>query len=184
MQFSNPFDNLQGQFYILRNEQQQYSLWPHHCALPQGWSVECPPQSLEACNARLAANWSTLTPPTMRPEEPIMTTRLPLVAAQPGIWMAERLSTLPGAWSVAHYVELRGDIDPVLLGRAIITGLSQADTLSMRFVKIAAKPGSGLMNAAFCRTGLSGSARGERPARRRAGEDAGRPRAESAGGRR
>ncbi|MCS6067162.1 hypothetical protein LNO81_06985 [Klebsiella variicola subsp. variicola] len=22
--------------------------------------------------------------------------------------MAERLSTLPGAWSVAHYVELRG----------------------------------------------------------------------------
>ena len=62
-----------------------------------------------------------------------MTTRLPLVAAQPGIWMAERLSTLPGAWSVAHYVELRGDIDPVLLGRAIITGLSQADTLSMRF---------------------------------------------------
>ena len=24
-----------------------------------------------------------------------MTTRLPLVAAQPGIWMAERLSTLP-----------------------------------------------------------------------------------------
>ncbi|WP_437440674.1 hypothetical protein, partial [Raoultella terrigena] len=31
-----------------------------------------------------------------------MTTRLPLVAAQPGIWMAERLSTLPGAWSVAH----------------------------------------------------------------------------------
>lgn len=34
MQFSNPFDNPQGQFYILRNEQQQYSLWPHHCALP------------------------------------------------------------------------------------------------------------------------------------------------------
>ena len=28
MQFSNPFDNPQGQFYILRNDQQQYSLWP------------------------------------------------------------------------------------------------------------------------------------------------------------
>ncbi|MGF1104859.1 MbtH family NRPS accessory protein, partial [Klebsiella pneumoniae] len=26
MQFSNPFDNPQGQFYILRNDQQQYSL--------------------------------------------------------------------------------------------------------------------------------------------------------------
>lgn len=62
-----------------------------------------------------------------------MSTRLPLVAAQPGIWMAERLSTLPGAWSVAHYVELRGNLDPALLSKAIVAGLKQADTLSMRF---------------------------------------------------
>ncbi|HBQ5922028.1 TPA: enterobactin non-ribosomal peptide synthetase EntF [Klebsiella pneumoniae subsp. pneumoniae] len=62
-----------------------------------------------------------------------MTTRLPLVAAQPGIWMAERLSTLPGAWSVAHYVELRGALDLTLLGKAIVAGLQQADTLSLRF---------------------------------------------------
>lgn len=62
-----------------------------------------------------------------------MTTRLPLVAAQPGIWMAERLSTLPGARSVAHYVELRGALDPTLLGKAIVAGLQQADTLSLRF---------------------------------------------------
>ncbi|MCL7693666.1 enterobactin non-ribosomal peptide synthetase EntF, partial [Klebsiella pneumoniae] len=55
------------------------------------------------------------------------------VAAQPGIWMAERLSTLPGAWSVAHYVELRGALDPTLLGKAIVAGLQQADTLSLRF---------------------------------------------------
>lgn len=62
-----------------------------------------------------------------------MTTRLPLVAAQPGIWMAERLSTLPGAWSVAHYVELRSALDTALLGKAIVAGLQQADTLSLRF---------------------------------------------------
>ncbi|HFT4506672.1 TPA: enterobactin non-ribosomal peptide synthetase EntF [Klebsiella pneumoniae] len=62
-----------------------------------------------------------------------MTTRLPLVAAQPGIWMAERLSTLPGAWSVAHYVELRGALDPTLLGKSIVAGLQQADILSLRF---------------------------------------------------
>lgn len=62
-----------------------------------------------------------------------MTTRLPLVAAQPGIWMSEQLSTQPGMWSVAHYVELRGTLDPQLLRRAIVCGLAQADTLSMRF---------------------------------------------------
>ena len=62
-----------------------------------------------------------------------MSPRLPLIAAQPGIWMAEALSTLPNAWSVAHYVELNGKIDGNLLARAIVMGLSQADTLRMRF---------------------------------------------------
>ncbi|WP_312691017.1 enterobactin non-ribosomal peptide synthetase EntF [Kosakonia sp.] len=64
-----------------------------------------------------------------------MKTRLPLVAAQPGIWMAEQLSSLPNAWSVAHYVELQGDIDAGLLAQAIVSGMEQADTLRTRFVE-------------------------------------------------
>ena len=51
-----------GRRLYWRNDQQQYSLWPAHCDLPAGWTVVCPPQSAEACNAWLAANWSTLTP--------------------------------------------------------------------------------------------------------------------------
>ncbi|CAM8055812.1 enterobactin non-ribosomal peptide synthetase EntF [Citrobacter freundii] len=62
-----------------------------------------------------------------------MTQRLPLVAAQPGIWMAEKLSTLPSAWSVAHYVELTGELDALLLAKAVVAGLKQADTLRMQF---------------------------------------------------
>lgn len=62
-----------------------------------------------------------------------MTTRFPLVAAQPGIWMAETLSALPNAWSVAHYVALHGTLDVDLLSRAIVSGLQQADTLRLRF---------------------------------------------------
>ncbi|SQC38295.1 enterobactin synthase subunit F [Klebsiella pneumoniae] len=34
---------------------------------------------------------------------------------------------------MAHYVELRGALDPTLLGKAIVAGLQQADTLSLRF---------------------------------------------------
>ncbi|WP_061709486.1 enterobactin non-ribosomal peptide synthetase EntF [Pseudenterobacter timonensis] len=59
--------------------------------------------------------------------------RYPLVAAQPGIWMAEQLSSLPNAWSVAHYVELKGDIDAPLLAKAVVAGMMQADTLRTRF---------------------------------------------------
>ncbi|HFZ8993781.1 TPA: enterobactin non-ribosomal peptide synthetase EntF [Citrobacter freundii] len=64
-----------------------------------------------------------------------MSVRLPLVAAQPGIWMAEQLSAGPSAWSVAHYVELTGTLNAPLLAKAILAGMQQADTLRMRFTQ-------------------------------------------------
>ncbi|MFL4213282.1 MbtH family protein [Enterobacter mori] len=62
MEFSNPFDNSQGQFAILQNDQGQYSLWPQQCDLPAGWRVVCEPQSQEACQQWLAGHWQTLIP--------------------------------------------------------------------------------------------------------------------------
>lgn len=61
---------------------------------------------------------------------------LPLVAAQPGIWMADQLSPQPDAWSVAHYVELNGEVNETLLGEAIVAGMAEADTLRMRFAEV------------------------------------------------
>jgi uncharacterized protein YbdZ (MbtH family) len=132
MEFSNPFDNPQGQFAILQNDQGQYSLWPQQCELPAGWRVVCEAQSQEACQQWLAERWRRLSRLILRGER---MNRLPLVAAQPGIWMAEQLSTLPNAWSVAHYTELKGDIDAPLLAKAIAEGMMQADTLRMRFAE-------------------------------------------------
>ncbi|ABV13685.1 TPA: MbtH family protein [Citrobacter koseri] len=62
MEFSNPFDNPQGQFYILQNPQRQFSLWPQLCSLPAGWQVVCEPQSQALCQQWLDAHWTTLTP--------------------------------------------------------------------------------------------------------------------------
>lgn len=62
MQVSNPFDDAQGQFFILQNAGSAFSLWPQHCALPAGWRPVCEPQSLEACSAWLAQRWTTLKP--------------------------------------------------------------------------------------------------------------------------
>ncbi len=89
MEFSNPFDNPQGQFAILRNDQGQYSLWPQQCQLPAGWRVVCEaqsPGSLSAVARRPLANPATVV---FCGRESM--NRLPLVAAQPGIWMAEQL---------------------------------------------------------------------------------------------
>ena len=49
MAFSNPFDDPQGAFYILRNAQGQFSLWPQQCVLPAGWDIVCQPQSQASC---------------------------------------------------------------------------------------------------------------------------------------
>ena len=62
MAFSNPFDDPQGAFYILRNGQGQFSLWPQQCALPAGWDIVCQPQSQASCQQWLEAHWRTLTP--------------------------------------------------------------------------------------------------------------------------
>ncbi|AIR02406.1 MbtH family NRPS accessory protein [Pluralibacter gergoviae] len=62
MQVSNPFDDAQGQFYILQNARSAFSLWPQQCPLPAGWHPVCQPQPLEDCNTWLAQRWTTLMP--------------------------------------------------------------------------------------------------------------------------
>lgn len=39
MAFSNPFDDPQGAFYILRNAQGQFSLWPQQCTYRQAGTL-------------------------------------------------------------------------------------------------------------------------------------------------
>lgn len=37
---SNPFDDEDGQFYVLVNDEDQYSLWPAFREVQAGWTVE------------------------------------------------------------------------------------------------------------------------------------------------
>ncbi len=60
---------------------------------------------------------------------------LPLVGPQPGIWLADQISSLGNAYAVAHYVALEGAIDVALLFRAVRLGLAEADTIHARFAE-------------------------------------------------
>ncbi|EMH4162901.1 amino acid adenylation domain-containing protein [Pluralibacter gergoviae] len=60
-------------------------------------------------------------------------TAFPLVAAQPGIWMAEQLAGQGGIFTVAHYVEFHCEPDPILFDRAIRLGLADADMVHATF---------------------------------------------------
>ncbi|WP_029115223.1 MbtH family protein [Mycobacterium sp. URHB0044] len=36
---NNPFDDQDGRFLVLVNDEEQYSLWPTFAAVPAGWAV-------------------------------------------------------------------------------------------------------------------------------------------------
>ncbi|WON75750.1 enterobactin synthase subunit F [Serratia sp. UGAL515B_01] len=58
---------------------------------------------------------------------------LPLVAAQPGIWVADQISPYGNAYAVAHFIEFNGKIDQEIMLRAITLGLAEVDTLRLHF---------------------------------------------------
>ena len=69
------------------------------------------------------------------PTEQPVAVELPLVAAQPGIWVADQISPYGNAYAVAHYVELNGPLNKTLLLQAITQGLAEVDTLRLRFAE-------------------------------------------------
>ncbi|KAF0210202.1 MAG: dhbF [Methylocystaceae bacterium] len=75
-----------------------------------------------------------LLAPPLRPSLP-SELELPLIAAQPGIWMGDQVSPTRNAFIVAQYVELNGDVDLESLRLAIRIGLSEADTVHARFIE-------------------------------------------------
>ena len=63
----------------------------------------------------------------------VKTRQLPLVAAQPGIWVADQLSPFNNAFAVAHAITLPGTLNLELMQQAIQQGLAEADTVNFRF---------------------------------------------------
>ncbi|MDA5544064.1 MbtH family protein [Yersinia rochesterensis] len=62
---TNPFDNEDLPFFVLINEQQQYSLWPQITAIPAGWEIVHGPQSRSDCVKYLEVNWTDMRPASL-----------------------------------------------------------------------------------------------------------------------
>jgi MbtH protein len=59
---SNPFDDEDGVFLVLRNEEDQYSLWPQRIDVPGGWQTVFGPDSREACLRYIDDTWTDMRP--------------------------------------------------------------------------------------------------------------------------
>jgi MbtH protein len=53
-------------FIVLRNDEEQYSLWPAHKSVPAGWRAVTPPRSKADCLAYVDEVWVDMRPLSLR----------------------------------------------------------------------------------------------------------------------
>jgi MbtH protein len=62
---TNPFEDENGVFHVLVNDQGQHSLWPSFVAVPQGWKVVHESGTREACLDYINKNWTDMRPKSL-----------------------------------------------------------------------------------------------------------------------
>jgi uncharacterized protein YbdZ (MbtH family) len=63
---TNPFDDDDGAFYVLINDEDQHSLWPAFAGIPAGWRVAYGEANRPACLDYVDANWADMRPKSLR----------------------------------------------------------------------------------------------------------------------
>jgi MbtH protein len=63
---TNPFDDQDGTFLVVVNDEGQYSLWPAFAAVPDGWTVSLGESSREAALAHVKEHWTDMRPRSLR----------------------------------------------------------------------------------------------------------------------
>jgi MbtH protein len=61
----NPFDDPDGEFMVLVNDEGQHSLWPSFADVPGGWHVAHDKDTREACVAHIEQNWTDMRPTSL-----------------------------------------------------------------------------------------------------------------------
>lgn len=63
---TNPFENENGTYKVLINEEGQHSLWPAFLNIPEGWSVIYGEESRKNCLEYINVNWIELQPKSLK----------------------------------------------------------------------------------------------------------------------
>lgn len=62
----NPFDDPDGVYQVLVNDDRQHSLWPRDVGVPAGWSPVFGPDTRDACVGYVEDHWADLRPAPAR----------------------------------------------------------------------------------------------------------------------
>ncbi len=61
----NPFDDENGSFFVLVNDEGQHSLWPTFADVPAGWKVVFGEADRQACIDYIEKNWTDMRPKSL-----------------------------------------------------------------------------------------------------------------------
>jgi len=61
----NPFDDENGIFFVLVNDEGQHSLWPSFADVPAGWKVVFGEETRQACLDYVETNWTDMRPKSL-----------------------------------------------------------------------------------------------------------------------
>lgn len=70
---TNPFDDADGTFLVLVNDEGQHSLWPAFIDTPDGWRTTFGPDTRKTCLDHIETHWTDMRPSSLR--ETMDTTR-------------------------------------------------------------------------------------------------------------
>ena len=62
---TNPFEDENGVFHVLVNDEGQHSLWPKFVPVPQGWKIVLESESRAACLDYITKNWTDIRPKSL-----------------------------------------------------------------------------------------------------------------------
>jgi MbtH protein len=62
---TNPFDDENGTFFVLVNDEGQHSLWPSFADVPEGWNVVFGEEARAACMDYIETNWTDMRPKSL-----------------------------------------------------------------------------------------------------------------------
>lgn len=62
---TNPFEDEDGSYFALINDEGQYSLWPAFADVPDGWAVVHGEDTRKACLDYIEENWTDMRPKSL-----------------------------------------------------------------------------------------------------------------------
>ncbi|MER7016273.1 MbtH family protein [Saccharopolyspora sp. NPDC000359] len=62
---TNPFEDPEGRYLVLVNDEGQHSLWPTFVEIPAGWTEVHGEDTRDACLDYIEQNWTDLRPKSL-----------------------------------------------------------------------------------------------------------------------